>query len=99
MWSLGATLYTAVEGRPPFDRDSAVATLAALVMDDPDTPERAGPLWPLIRSLLQRDGHYLYVEENTKPPACPRRCSRRVRAQGAAGLVDCEGHPGQALAW
>jgi serine/threonine protein kinase len=55
MWSLGATLYTAVEGRPPFDRDSAVATLAALVMDDPDAPERAGPLWPLIRGLLERD--------------------------------------------
>ena len=55
MWSLGATLYTAVEGRPPFDRDSAVATLAALVMDDPDAPDRAGPLWPLIRGLLQRD--------------------------------------------
>ncbi|HZE32434.1 MAG TPA: protein kinase [Actinoallomurus sp.] len=55
LWSLGATLYTAVEGRPPFDRDSAVATLAALVMDDPDAPARAGPLWPLIRGLLQRD--------------------------------------------
>ncbi|WP_329239905.1 serine/threonine protein kinase [Actinoallomurus sp. NBC_01490] len=55
LWSLGGTLYTAVEGRPPFDRDSAVATLAALVMDDPDEPERAGPLWPLIRALLQRD--------------------------------------------
>ena len=55
MWSLGATLYTSVEGRPPFDRDSAVATLAALVMDDPDAPERAGPLWPLIRGLLERD--------------------------------------------
>jgi serine/threonine protein kinase len=55
MWSLGATLYTAVEGRPPFDRDSAVATLAALVMDDPDAPDRAGPLWPLIQGLLRRD--------------------------------------------
>ncbi|HEY0540012.1 MAG TPA: protein kinase [Actinoallomurus sp.] len=55
LWSLGATLYTAVEGRPPFDRDSAVATLAALVMDEPDEPDRAGPLWPMIRGLLQRD--------------------------------------------
>lgn len=55
LWSLGATLYTAVEGRPPFDRDSAVATLAALVMDDPDPPRHAGPLWPLIAGLLHRD--------------------------------------------
>lgn len=55
LWSLGATVYAAVEGRPPFERASAVATLAALVMDDPDTPEHAGPLWPLIRALLRRD--------------------------------------------
>jgi hypothetical protein len=55
LWSLGATLYTAVEGRPPFDRDSAVATLAALVMDEPDEPDRSGPLWPMIQGLLQRD--------------------------------------------
>jgi serine/threonine protein kinase len=55
LWSLGATLYTAVEGRPPFDRDGAVATLAALVMDDPDPPRNAGPLWPLISRLLSRD--------------------------------------------
>src|SRR5436305_10798973 len=55
LWSLGATLYTAVEGRPPFDRDGAMAALAAVVGDDPDQPERAGPLWPVIRRLLRKD--------------------------------------------
>ncbi|TDC28652.1 serine/threonine protein kinase, partial [Micromonospora sp. KC213] len=36
LWSLGATLYAAVEGRPPYARGSAVATLAALATDPPD---------------------------------------------------------------
>ncbi|MDP9240155.1 MAG: serine/threonine protein kinase, partial [Actinomycetota bacterium] len=33
LWSLGATLYTAVEGKPPFDRESPMATLTALVSE------------------------------------------------------------------
>ena len=32
-----------------------VAILAAVVTEDPDPPDRAGPLWPLIKSLLRRD--------------------------------------------
>ena len=55
LWSLGATLYAAVEGRPPYQREGAVATLAAVVTQDPDPPRRAGPLWPVISGLLRRD--------------------------------------------
>lgn len=55
LWSLGATLYSAVEGRPPYDRAGALATLTALVAEDPDPPSRAGPLWPVISGLLRRD--------------------------------------------
>lgn len=55
LWSLGATLYAAVEGRPPFDRDGTTAVLAAVVSDDPDPPCRAGPLWPVISGLLTKD--------------------------------------------
>jgi len=52
LWSLGATLYAMVEGRPPYDRAGALPTLLAVVHEHPDPPARAGPLWPVIRSLL-----------------------------------------------
>ncbi|TDC40462.1 serine/threonine protein kinase [Micromonospora sp. 15K316] len=55
LWSLGATLYAAVEGRPPYARDSAMATLTALATEPPDPMRRAGPLRPVLTGLLQRD--------------------------------------------
>ncbi len=55
LWSLGATVYAAVEGRPPFDRNGAMAVLTAVVSDEPDPPARAGPLWPVISGLLRKD--------------------------------------------
>ncbi|WP_424891041.1 protein kinase domain-containing protein [Streptomyces sp. XH2] len=55
LWSLGATLYSAVEGVSPFRRTSALSTLQAVVQDDPPTPRRAGPLAPLLEGLLRKD--------------------------------------------
>ncbi len=55
LWSLGATLYAAVEGRPPYDHDTAMATLSALVTVEPDPPVRAGPLRPVLEGLLRKD--------------------------------------------
>ncbi|GLY94753.1 serine/threonine protein kinase [Actinoplanes sp. NBRC 103695] len=55
LWSLGASLYAAVEGRSPYARESAMATLMALATDSPDPPVLAGPLAPVLMGLLQRD--------------------------------------------
>jgi serine/threonine protein kinase len=55
LWSLGATLYAAVEGRPPFNRGEAMATLMAVVSEHPAPMLRAGPLEPVLRGLLTKD--------------------------------------------
>ncbi len=55
MWSLGATLYAAVEGHAPYSRQSSYATLAAMATAPPDPPRRAGALEPVLIGLLSRD--------------------------------------------
>jgi hypothetical protein len=54
-WALGATMFYAVEGEPPFDRGTSIATLAAVVNDPPRAPRQAGPLTGLITALLAKD--------------------------------------------
>jgi serine/threonine protein kinase len=56
LWSLGATLYAAVEGHGPFDcQGSAMAVLANIVHGDPPAAGSAGPLGPVITALMNRD--------------------------------------------
>ena len=55
MWALGASLFAAVEGHPPFERDGVLASLTAVVADELEPPPRAGPLWPVIEGLLRKD--------------------------------------------
>ncbi|MFJ5289764.1 protein kinase [Streptomyces sp. NPDC088348] len=55
LWSLGATLFTAVEERSPFRRTSPISTLQAVVNDEPPKLTRAGPLTSVITGLLRKD--------------------------------------------
>jgi serine/threonine protein kinase len=55
LWSLGATLYAAVEGRGPFQRDTPVATLGAVLTQETPFPSRAAALAPVLLAVLGKD--------------------------------------------
>ncbi|GAA3441013.1 serine/threonine-protein kinase [Planomonospora venezuelensis] len=64
LWALGATMYAMLVGHAPFERRDAIATLGALLTEEPDF----GPVPPEMREvlygLLQREpAHRLTAEQ------------------------------------
>jgi len=56
LWSLGATIYAAVEGRGPYEqRGGAITTMSAIINEDAPVAPHAGQLAPVIAALLRRD--------------------------------------------
>jgi tRNA A-37 threonylcarbamoyl transferase component Bud32 len=55
LWSLGGLIYASVEGVPPYDKGSAIATLTAVMTEPVDPPKHAGPLEEVIYGLLAKD--------------------------------------------
>ncbi|MFL1445876.1 serine/threonine-protein kinase [Nocardiopsis protaetiae] len=55
LWSIGVTLFAAVEGLSPFRRDSITAAIAAVLSAPLPPMRRAGRLTPVIAGLLERD--------------------------------------------
>jgi serine/threonine protein kinase len=55
LWALGATLFNAVEGRPPYAGPDHVTVLLTLLTQNPPAPVRAGPLAPVITALLRKE--------------------------------------------
>ncbi|MEU2586296.1 serine/threonine-protein kinase [Streptomyces avermitilis] len=55
LWSLGGLLYASVEGVPPYDKGSAIATLTAVMTEPLEEPKNAGPLRSVIYGLLAKD--------------------------------------------
>ncbi|MFI0357102.1 serine/threonine-protein kinase [Actinomadura sp. 9N407] len=83
LWSLGATIYAAVEGVSPFLRCHALASMVAVLLGEYDPPVRAGRLAPVIEGLLRQDpGERLRAAEAARllreagrppdPPGDPR---------------------------
>ncbi|QCD55892.1 serine/threonine-protein kinase [Streptomyces hawaiiensis] len=55
VWSLGATLCAALGGRSPFSRDTTLATLHAVLYEEPELPATSGPLRDTLTSLLAKE--------------------------------------------
>ncbi|MFD0682986.1 serine/threonine-protein kinase [Actinomadura fibrosa] len=55
LWALGATLYAAVTGRPPFQRDDPAAVFGAVLTTEATIPPYADPLRPVLEGLLDKD--------------------------------------------
>jgi eukaryotic-like serine/threonine-protein kinase len=103
MYSLGATLYAAVEGRPPFGagEDNLLAFLARIGRGGPPPPRQAGPLTGLLRDLIAdapgarptavQAQHALYdIAASTGRPFAPTRTfdgPRRPRRRLALAAV------------
>ncbi|WP_344270059.1 serine/threonine-protein kinase [Actinomadura napierensis] len=55
LWALGATMYAAVEGRSPYERPDAMASLQAALSDPVPPARNAGPLARVLDGLLARE--------------------------------------------
>ncbi|MFD4548943.1 protein kinase [Streptomyces sp. NPDC058466] len=55
VWSLGATLCAALGGRSPFSRSTTLATLHAVLYEEPELPASAGDLRDILAALLEKD--------------------------------------------
>jgi len=56
LWSLGATLFAAVQGRGPYqERGGALTTMNAVLHEDSPTASAAGLLGPVISALMRKD--------------------------------------------
>ncbi|MFE6484534.1 protein kinase [Streptomyces sp. NPDC057757] len=55
VWSLGATLCAALGGRSPFSRATTLATLHAVLYEEPELPSSAGDLRDILAALLEKE--------------------------------------------
>jgi hypothetical protein len=91
LWALGATLYDAVAGRNPFERQTTAATFHAILMADLPSAPCGPPLAPVITGLLVRDpaqrmstqqARALLTGPAVPPPPGPPTSPGQVRAPG-----------------
>jgi hypothetical protein len=76
VWALGATLYAAVEGQPPYEpRSNPIALLRAIATERPRPMAHSGALGPAIDAMMHED------------PACRWDMATSARRLGAIARV------------
>ena len=94
VWALGATLYAAVEGQPPWPhKPNPIAMLAHIASNDPPEPRRAGPLAALIGQMMAADparrpdmtevAARLHRLAHDRPPVLPAAAAAAATATAA----------------
>jgi serine/threonine protein kinase len=89
LWSLGATLYAAVEGRGPYEkRGGAITTMSAIINEDAPIAAHAGRLAQVIAALLRR-------EPATRPsaPTAARMFAQVLSMLAAGDEASAAAHP------
>ncbi len=89
VWALGATLYAAVEGRPPYDtRSNPVAVLHDISSAQPRQPQRADFLEPALQRMLDRDPSSRWSMGDAEHMLRRLAETRRIDATRESTLVD-----------
>lgn len=92
LWSLGATLCTALRGSSPFARESALNTLVAVLHEAPELPPESSGLRPVLAALLTKEPERRPGLDETEAAlravlATPRR-PRKSPGEDQAGATD-----------
>jgi hypothetical protein len=97
LWALGATLYAAVEGRSPYERSDAMASLQAALTEPVPPARNAGPLARVLDGLLAREpvnrmtaaqAEPLLARVAAMPPARPAPPPPPVRQAAGETVLD-----------
>ena|GEM_PF-1053626 len=88
LFSLGATLYFAAEGRSPFTRDTAVGVLTAILFEETAPVTRAPALAPVISGLLTKDPAARWGAARARPEL------ERLSGATPGGGIRVDGIPG-----
>jgi serine/threonine protein kinase len=102
LFSLGATLFAAVENRAPFDKGGDLfATLTAVVQDAPGPFRNAGPLRPVIGGLLTKEPERRLGADRARAALreVQRRCSTAGSPTWRSPSTHRIGSPGTVRSW